>query len=252
MMRMLDLKNSNLIGFFGGLILGVPILSSTALASPTPRLNPCPRIYYEEPYNSRLIVPQTCPPNAITQFAIQNLGAFRRGVGAVGSDLPAPTQGLTPNLTVPVNVPRTLGTVSQRPSIFNEPPYNRTAPGTPITRPVQPPLPEQRSQPLASITPNNGKINVRLKNDTNTIVTYEAIQYTQRRSLRPGEEVLLQNIPVPVTVSFVRQDNGFVEVIPVNNPEAGLLSLTLDEDTTPLDRNQGVIRVQQNGQVFLN
>lgn len=249
-MRMFDSKNSKWIGFFGGLILGVPTLSSTALASPTPRLNPCPRIYYEEPYNSRLIVPQSCPPNAITQF--QNPGAFRRGVGAVGSDLPAPTQGLTPNRTVPSTVPTTPGTVGQRPSIFNESPYNRTAPGTPITRPIQPPLPEQRSQPVASITPNNGRINVRLKNDTNTIVTYEAIQYTQRRSLRPGEEVLLQNIPVPVTVTFVRQDNGFVEVIPVNSPEAGLLSLTLDEDTTPLDRNQGVIRVQQNGQVFLN
>lgn len=247
-MHILNLKTSGLIGgVFSGLILGSPLISTATLAAP---LNPCPRIYYEEPYNSRLIVPQNCPPNAITQLVRQNPGALNRGVGGVGSDLPG--RNLTPNRIVPSDAPTTPGTVRQRPSIFNEAPYNRNPPRTPTTLPVQPPLPEQRSQPVASVVPTNGTINMRLKNDTNVIVTYEAVQYTPRRSLRPGEEVLLRNVPVPVTVTFVRQDNGFVEVIPVNTPERELLSLTLDEDTTPLDRNQGVIRVQQNGQVFLN
>jgi hypothetical protein len=201
-MRILNSSSSSLIGsIFSGVILGVPILSSTVLAAPNPRLNPCPRIYYEEPYNSRLIVPQNCPPNAITQFAIDNPGAVRRGVGAVGGDLPG--RNLTPNRIVPSDAPTTPGTVGQRPSIFNEAPYNRNPPGTPTTLPVQPPLPEQRSQPVARVVPTNGTINVRLKNDTNVVVTYEAVQYTQRRSLRPGEAVLLQNIPVPVTVTFV-------------------------------------------------
>ncbi|MGG6265553.1 hypothetical protein ACQ4M3_06055 [Leptolyngbya sp. AN03gr2] len=248
---MLDLKNSSLLGgVFSGLILGVPLISTAALATPNPRVNPCPSVYYEEPYNSRLIVPQTCPPNAITQFIRQNPSALNRATGGVGSDLPG--RNLTPNRIVPSDAPTTPGTVGQRPSVFSEAPYNRNPPGTPMTLPVQPPLPEQRSQPVASVVPSNGTINVRVKNETNAIVTYEAVQYTQRRVLRPGEEAVLQNLPVPVTVTFVRQDNGFVEVIPVTTPEQGILSLQLDEDRNPLDSNQGVIRVQRNGQVFLN
>lgn len=248
-MRILNLKNSGLItGVCGGLVLGVPMISSIALAAPNPRLNPCPRIYYEEPYNRRLIVPQNCPPNAITQLVRQNSGTFPGRAGGIGSDLPG--RNLTPNRIVPA--PTTPATVGQRPTIFNEAPYNRNPPGTATTLPVKPPLPEQRSQPVANVVPTNGTINVRLKNNTNAVVTYEAIQYTQRRTLAPGEETVLQNVPVPVTVTFVRQDNGFVEAAPIATPERGVLSLQLDEDATPLDANQGVVRVQRDGQVFLN
>ncbi|NJR49668.1 MAG: hypothetical protein HC780_08905 [Leptolyngbyaceae cyanobacterium CSU_1_3] len=238
-MRMFNSNKIGLIGgVFGGLILGVPVLSSPGLAA----LNPCPKIYYEEPYNSRLIVSQNCPPNAATQATLNNPGALRPGVG--GS---LPGQDRAPIRIAPSNAPTV-----QRPSIFNEPPYNRANPGAPITSPIQPPLPEQRSQPVARVLPSNGTINVSLKNDTNVIVTYEAVQYTQRRALRPGETVVLRNVPVPVTVTFVRQDNGFVEVLPVASSERGLLSLELEEDTQPLDSNQGTIRVQRDGQVFLN
>lgn len=233
-MRTFNFKTIGLIGgVFGGIILGVPIISSTALAAPSPRLNPCPRIYYEEPYNSRLIVPQDCPPNAITQSTLDSPGAVRRGVGAVGGD--------SPSQVLPTN----------RPSIFNESPYNRGNRST-IAQPAQPPLPEQRSQPIAKVIPTDGTIDVRLKNNTNAAITYEAVQQTQRRVLRAGEEVVLQNVPVPMTLTFVRQDNGFVEVVPTNASEQGLLSLSLDEDATPRDRNQGVIRVQRDGQVFLH
>ncbi|WP_066380077.1 MULTISPECIES: hypothetical protein [unclassified Anabaena] len=36
----------------------------------TTGINPCPRIYYEEPFNTRNVVPQGCPPNAFTQQLI--------------------------------------------------------------------------------------------------------------------------------------------------------------------------------------
>ncbi|MBV9386364.1 MAG: hypothetical protein JOZ78_08050 [Chroococcidiopsidaceae cyanobacterium CP_BM_ER_R8_30] len=36
-----------------------------ATALPYP-LNPCPSIYYEYPYNQRVVVPKTCQPNKIT------------------------------------------------------------------------------------------------------------------------------------------------------------------------------------------
>ncbi len=116
--------------------------------------------------------------------------------------------------------------------------------------PVQPPLPEERSQPIAKVMPMNGLVNVRLKNNTNAPVSYEAIGYTQRRFLPGGEETVLRNLPTPVTVTFVRQDKGLVDVIPTSTQQ-GSLEVSLDESKN-LDDNQGVLRIQRDGQVFLN
>jgi hypothetical protein len=118
--------------------------------------------------------------------------------------------------------------------------------------PMQPPLPAERSQPIARVMPMDGKVNVRLKNNTNALITYEAIGYTQRRALLGGEEIVLRNLPTPVTLTMVRKDDGFLEVMPVRTSEPGLLEVSLDEDATPLDKNQGVLRIQRDGQVFLN
>ena len=58
--------------------------------STTPGLNPCPRIYYEEPFNSRNIVPQGCPSNSITQQQ-QALGPNSSQVTPVSPSV-SPTQ----------------------------------------------------------------------------------------------------------------------------------------------------------------
>lgn len=43
-------KNFGLFGtIFGGLLIDLPVISFPAAAAPSPVLNPCPRIYYEEP-----------------------------------------------------------------------------------------------------------------------------------------------------------------------------------------------------------
>ena len=149
-----------------------------------------------------------------------------------------------------------------RPSIFNEPPYNRanTSATKPLVSPLvptqtkpsmTPPLPENRTQAIARVMPMDGKVDVRLKNNTNALITYEAIGYTQRRTLPGGEEIVLQDLPTPVTVTIVRQDQGLVDVLPISTSEPGLLEVSLDESKS-LDDNQGVLRVQRDGQVFLN
>lgn len=59
----------------GSLFITLPAIPQTALAqqqqqpsvSPTSQVNPCPSIFYLEPHNSRVLVPQGCPPNAYTQ-----------------------------------------------------------------------------------------------------------------------------------------------------------------------------------------
>lgn len=188
---------------FGGFLIGLPAIPSVALADAT---NPCPNIYYSEPYDSTLLVPTGCPSNTITR-----------------------QMGFT---LVPV--------APAKPLI-----------DSPISIPVPFPLSQDRSDAIATVIPTSGTIDVKLTNQTNTLVTYEAISHTQRRFLSAGEEIVLRNLPTPVTITMVRQDNGFLEIMPVSTSEPGVLEVSLDEETS-FDDNQGVLRIQGNGQVLLN
>ncbi|MEP6542857.1 hypothetical protein NDI47_11830 [Microcoleus vaginatus GB1-A2] len=64
-------------------------------------------------------------------------------------------------------------------------------------------------------------------------------------------EIVLQNLPTPVTVKMVRVDGGLLKVIPMSSSEKGMLAVSIDE-TSNFGGNQGVLRIQPNGQVFLN
>lgn len=49
-LRKLNKKNVGLLGtIFGSLLIGLPAIPFAASAAPSAVLNPCPRIYYEEP-----------------------------------------------------------------------------------------------------------------------------------------------------------------------------------------------------------
>lgn len=173
--------------------------------------------------------------------------------------------------------------LNPRPSIFNEPPYNRSqqtptdsnaaptiepipegvtpiAPGnelpsTPTTTPepgstLQPPLPEEQQAPSAVVTPVDGKINIKLINATKAAVNYQVIGDTNQRTLTGDSDVTLQDITTPVTVTLVREDGGLLKVSPLA-ASAGLLEVTLDV-TTSLDESDSTMRVQQSGIVLLN
>ena len=99
--------------------------------------------------------------------------------------------------------------------------------------------------------PINGMVSVKLKNNTNAPISYEAVGHTERRFLAGGEEIVLQGLPTPVTVTMVRQDEGLLDVVPISTSDAGMLEVSLDEARN-LDDNQGVLRIQRDGQVFLN
>jgi hypothetical protein len=186
----------------GSVLIGLPAIPLAASAMPASRVNPCPGIYYEEPFNSTHFAPQGCPPNAaVRQFGVQ---------------------GLTPNRTLP-----------------------------PAPTSITPPLPEVRSNAIATVTLMDGKVDVKLKNNTNAFVSYQALGHTGRRFLIAGEEIVLQNLPTPVTITTVRQDKGLLDVIPVSNSQPGMLEISLNESSN-LDDNLGALRIQRDGQVFLN
>jgi hypothetical protein len=117
---------------------------------------------------------------------------------------------------------------------------------------AQPSQPEDRSDVIATITPTDGTVDVRVKNNTNALVQYQAIGYTDYVPLEGGEETVLRDVPLPATITFARQDDGFVKVMPISASTEGMLEVTLNEDAQPLDSNQGTLRIQEDGSVLLN
>jgi hypothetical protein len=50
--------------------ISLPVSLRVATIPPAPQ-NPCPRIYYENPYNQYVVMPAVCTPNLITQQLAQ-------------------------------------------------------------------------------------------------------------------------------------------------------------------------------------
>ncbi|GAB4384926.1 MAG: hypothetical protein Kow00121_49120 [Elainellaceae cyanobacterium] len=202
-------RNSALVkAVFSGLVFGLPIAAIATPAASAYPLNPCPSIYYEEPFNSTRQVPAGCPPNAATQELIQ--------------------EG-----RIPVQAP---GSTSLPPS------------NVPVS---QPPLPEELQDAIATVIPTAGTVDIQMVNMTNAVIRYQAVGFTDERPLLGGETVLLQDLPVPVTITLVREDGGFIQTMAMPTTEAGLLSVSFDE-TTGSGIGDRTIRVQEDGQVFTN
>ncbi len=205
-------------------ILGVTV-TSLGVGSLTPlpakaqtnsgALNPCPQIYYEEPFNRRFLSPEGCPANLARQTEMTN------GV-TQPSLLPATP---LPSTTLPSPSSSGLGV-------------------------IQPPLPEDQGVAIATIQPTNQQVAVRLINQTNASVTYEVIGDTNRRTLMGGETVSLTGLPLPSTITAVRADGGLLDFKAMNQGE-GQLDVMLSADPT-FDDIQGVLRIQADGQVFIN
>lgn len=206
-----SLKEVGLVGtIFGSLLVGFSAITQSAVAQPRiSQINPCPRIFYEEPHRNRVMVPAGCPPNAATL----RFGGQQETSGSQSIMVPV----------YPMNGRRSV---------------------------IQPPFPESRQSPIATITPTAGTVDVKLKNNTNAGISYQAIGHTQPRYLAGGQEFVLRDLPTPISITLVRQDGGLLKVMPMSTSE-GTLAVSLDE-TTNFDNNQGVLRIQKDGQVFLN
>jgi len=181
-------------GIVLGSLTGIVAFSSTSTAAPTSQVNPCPGIYYQEPYNRLVVVPQGCPPNAMMTQLV-----------------------------------------------------NEQSTGNPMM-PNQQSLPEEQQPVLATIMPQMGKVSVLLKNATNTPITYQVVGSTQQRTLAARAEIMLQALPVPTTLTFLRSDGGLVRVMPIANSELGVLDLTLN-GAMGLSDSQTTVRIQSSGKV---
>jgi len=268
----------------GGLLISVPAISQTAVAQQptsvtsqqsTPKVNPCPSIFYEEPHNNRVIVPQGCPPNAITQrLANQGLlptvrttsSPYQTGLGVGGETPQAGATKVNPCPRIYYEEPfnsRNLVPQGCPPNAFSQgqqPQGETTTQGVPVTpqtstsrnTTTQTPLPSEQQAPRTTIALANGRVNVRFINDTGARITYQVIGDTEPRSLEGKANVMLQDISAPVTVTFQREDGGLLSVTPqASTEQPGMLEVTFDE-TTDVSQDTKAMRIQQNGSVYLN
>lgn len=201
------------------------------------QVNPCPQIYYQEPFNSRNPVPQGCPPNAFSQRRQSQQGNLNQGV-------PVSPQSTTGRTNTQTTLPSQGETSNQGTSV-------RSQPSTPRTTTVTPP-PSQLQAPSATIALANGQVNINLVNDTAATITYQVIGDTAPRTLQGKSSVMLRGIKAPVTVTFERQDGGLLSVTPrPSSEQRGMLQVSLDE-TTDVAQDKKAMRIQENGSVFLN
>lgn len=284
-------KSAKFLGAIcGGLLIGLPAISQVAVAQqsaprqpqqqPNSKINPCPSIFYEEPHNSRVLTPAGCPPNAITRQLAQQGGVapgsasanptqeqIRQGVGGEAPynrsdsssqsyNYSSQTQSTRSGQDVNSSSSETRTYTSQGPAGGYSVSTNSQSQSNPSTQQrqssvVTPPAPEQRQAPSSIIAVRDGRVSVRLVNDTAAPITYQAIGDTAPRTLPGKSEVLLQRIATPTTVTFQRQDNGLLMVRTQPSSQAGVLEVRLDE-TTDLQMDTKAMSIQQNGQVFLN
>jgi hypothetical protein len=209
----------------GSLLMSAAAIPQVVLAQQlNSQVNGCPRIFYEEPHNNRVFVPQGCPPNTITQrFLEQGLIP----VSPVGAN-PSPDQ-------------TRLGVGGE------------TLPVRPVApnSGVQTLPPAQQQAPIATVLPTNGRVDVRLVNGTGANVTYQVVGDTAPRSLQGKSNALLQGLRLPTTLTFYREDGGLLEVTPQRTSQRGILAVTLRE-TTEVGTDRGALRIAENGAVFLN
>lgn len=145
--------------------------------------------------------------------------------------------------------------VNQPPSLISQIPVDPsgvTIPrdNPPSNNPLTIPLPEQLQPPSARVVPVDGKINVKLVNQTYTEVKYQVIGDTEYRTLSGRSEVMLQNLKTPVNITVQRPDRGLLQVVPQSS-QAGILEVSLTE-TTNFGIDRIAIDIQENGNVFLN
>lgn len=230
-------KSAELFGaILGGLVINLPAISQAVAQESTSKINPCPKIFYEEPHNSRVIVPQGCPPNALTKRLAD--------------------QGLLPAPATPSQEQTRLGVGGEaaQPSVIPARPVpsdqaQQPSPGAASTD--QPPLLQPPQTPIATLTLTNGKLNIKLVNETAANVTFQVIGDTAPRSLAGKSDVTLQDLSAPITVTFEREDHGQLIVTPQPSSEAGSLEVTFKE-ATDAAQGRSTMRIERNGSVFLN
>lgn len=110
--------------------------------------------------------------------------------------------------------------------------------------------PPQFPLPSARVSPVNGQVTLRLVNLTNTIVEYQVVGGTRQRILGQQSEAVLERLPIPLNLTYQREDAGLLLVRP-RAVENGVLEVRFDV-TDDLDFDTKSLNINEQGTVFLN
>jgi hypothetical protein len=124
----------------------------------------------------------------------------------------------------------------------------RTTPPASQTHP--PAEPDQFPLPSARVSPVNGMVTLRLVNATNTLINYQVVGGTRERTLGQQSEAVLTEFPLPLTLTYQRQDGGLLLVFP-QSTEPGVLEVRF-QATSDFDKDTKSLNIPKNGSVFLN
>ncbi len=127
--------------------------------------------------------------------------------------------------------------------------FTAVATAKPIPTIQEPTLLQQAPSPDARITPTGGMVTVKLVNNTNTTITYQAIGDTEERSLDARSSVTLQNLKTPTSVTFYRGDRGFLVVRPKVTGSTLQLTMSASDD---LSVDKTFMEIKETGEVYLN
>lgn len=127
-----------------------------------------------------------------------------------------------------------------------------------LTTQLQPLSAQPVSPPMITIPIQQEEITVRLVNETAAPIVYEALGDTQPRMLATGNEVTLQNLNTPASLTFFYQDipkdrqigEGLLQAVLGVNSDTGMLDIVL-RPTTSLDADVSNITIEPNGNVFV-
>jgi hypothetical protein len=167
-------------------------------------------------------------------------------------------------LAIPSIAAADIPAINPCPGIYYEEPHNSTriVPMGCLPNAATQMLRDQQSTPSAiptsfdnqqtsitRVTPSQGLISIRLRNNMGTMVTYQAIGETSPRSLEGGQEILLRNLPVPITMTLQRSDGGLVRLMPMVSNQEGVLGVSVNA-ATGLNDSQLTLGIQSQGEVY--
>ena len=112
--------------------------------------------------------------------------------------------------------------------------------------------------PVVTVPVLQSLTTVRLVNQTAAPIAYEALGDTQSRLLMAGEEVTLQNLNTPATLTFFYDDipkdrqtgEGLLQAALGVDEATGILDIVISP-TTALDADVSNITIESNGNVFV-
>jgi hypothetical protein len=117
--------------------------------------------------------------------------------------------------------------------------------------PVLIPPPVEDIQPVdGTVTPVDGNITVKLINKTNAKVRYQVLGITRPRILEGKADSQLTKLPLPVSLTFRRVDNGFLKVT-MKSSSTGILEVELD-GTEDFNSDRISLWINPKGEGYLN